>query len=57
MKSKIEKSAFIVKLTAVLVVLMISISCNKELADRKDFANNTGGNVIDAQQQKYCTLL
>lgn len=58
MKSKIEKSAFIVKLTAVLVVLTISIiSCNKELADRKDFSNNTGGNVIDAQQQKVLYVI
>jgi hypothetical protein len=58
MKSKIEKPALMYKLAAILVVLMISIvSCNKELADRKDFSMNTGGNIIDAQKQKVLYVI
>ena len=58
MKSKIEKPTFSFKLAAILIGLMIAvISCNKELADRKDFSNNTGGNIIDAQKQKVLYVI
>lgn len=58
MKSKIKKPAFSYPLAALLMAVLVAVfSCNKELADKKDFSNNTGGEVADAQKQKVLYVI
>ncbi|QIL39389.1 DUF4983 domain-containing protein [Pedobacter sp. HDW13] len=58
MKNKIKKPAFSYPLAALLIVALVAVfSCNKELADKKDFSNNTGGEVADAQKQKVLYII
>jgi len=58
MKSKIKKPALRYPLAVLLMVAMVAVfSCNKELADKKDFSNNTGGEVADAQKQKVLYVI
>ncbi|MBB6237510.1 hypothetical protein HDC90_002132 [Pedobacter sp. AK013] len=58
MKNKIKKPAFSYPLAVLLIVALVAVfSCNKELADKKDFSNNTGGEVADAQKQKVLYII
>lgn len=58
MKNKIRKPIFLYKMIAILVVLMISLmSCNKDLDNKIDFSNNTGGDGIDAKKQKVLYII
>jgi len=52
------KQFFIFRLAAILIVLMAAIlSCNKELDNKRDFSNNTGGSITDAQKQKVLYIM